>query len=270
MALANFKQYIMRTALMPAIFVGHGNPMNAIVDNGFTQGWETVARHIPKPRFIVCISAHWETQGTKITYSASPRTIHDFGGFPKALFDMEYPAPGSPKFADEIITAYGNNLIAPDQCWGLDHGAWTVMHRMYPDANIPVLEISLNYNLSPKEHFNFAKQLAEFRQKGALIIGSGNIVHNLGAAQWDRTDGYDWAINFDHKVKETIKSRDFEALLHPERFGKEGALSVPTLEHYLPLLYVLSLASDEKITFFNEEFDLRSISMTSVLLHGRA
>jgi len=259
----------MKTALMPAIFVGHGNPMNAIVDNGFTQGWETMARLIPKPRFIVCISAHWETQGTKITYSASPRTIHDFGGFPKALFDMEYPAPGSPRFADEIIIAYGNNLVAPDQCWGLDHGAWTVMHRMYPEANIPVLEISLNYNLSPKEHFNFAKQLAEFRQKGALIVGSGNIVHNLGAAQWDRTDGYDWALEFDQKVKESIAARNFESLLHPETMGKAAALSMPSLEHYIPLLYILALADEEEITFFNEGFDLRSISMTSVFLKGR-
>ena len=258
----------MKTAQMPAIFVGHGNPMNAIVDNRFTQGWESMAKQIPKPRFIVCISAHWETKGTKITYSASPRTIHDFGGFPKELFAMEYPAPGSPKFADEIIHAYGNGLIMPDEGWGLDHGSWTVMHRMYPEATIPVMEISINYGLSPQEHFDFAKQLSAFRSQGALIVGSGNIVHNLSMAQWDKTDGYDWAMEFDRKVKESIGARNFEPLLHPESMGKSASLSMPSLEHYIPLLYILALATDEEITFFNEGFDLRSISMTSVVLTG--
>ncbi|HUW06469.1 MAG TPA: 4,5-DOPA dioxygenase extradiol [Williamwhitmania sp.] len=252
---------------MPAIFIGHGNPMNAIQDTPFSRRWEALATTLPKPRFILCISAHWETKGTKVTYSASPRTIHDFGGFPRELFEVEYPAPGSPALADKVIAQYLDQVVQPDLCWGLDHGCWSVLRKMYPEAGIPVVQLSIDYNLSLKEHFKLAGSLAALREKGVLIIGSGNIVHNLRLAQWGSDQVYGWARDFDGTVRQRIEERRFTELL--EMDGIEGSsLAVPTPEHYIPLLYTLALYKDEEISLFNEGFDLSSISMTSLVLKG--
>ncbi len=252
---------------MPAIFVGHGNPMNAIEDNRFSRGWEELAKALPRPRFVLCISAHWETRGTKVTYSASPKTIHDFGGFPRELFEVEYLAPGSPALADRVIAQYPEQVVQPDLCWGLDHGCWSVLRKMYPEAGIPVVQMSIDYNLSLKEHFKLAGSLAILREKGVLVIGSGNIVHNLRQAQWGSHQVYDWARDFDETVKQRIAEHRFTDLLELDRLTG-SSLAVPTPEHYIPLLYTLALYRDEEITLFNEGFDLSSISMTSLVLNG--
>jgi 4,5-DOPA dioxygenase extradiol len=248
---------------MPVLFVGHGNPMNAITDNAFAKQWERIGRQLA-PKAILCISAHWETSGSRVTAMPKPKTIHDFGGFPDELFRVQYPAPGSPELANNIAAATHQRIVQ-DHEWGLDHGAWSVLNRMFPKAYVPVLQLSLDVRKSPLQHIELARELTYLRSKGVVIIGSGNIVHNLGMVQW-RGGSLDWAIEFDELSKELITTRDLASLANYSALGKEAMLSVPTPEHYLPMLYALSLIeADEEIEFFNETIDLGSVSMRSFM-----
>ncbi len=253
---------------LPAIFVGHGSPMNAIENNEYSQNWRAIGDDLPPPKAVLVISAHWQTQGTKITAMPKPRTIHDFYGFPKELFDQQYPAPGSPQLAEEIMNSPGDYTILEDHRWGLDHGSWSVLLQMFPRADIPVLQLSLDVNLSPLQHFELAGELDSFREKGVLIIGSGNVVHNLGMAQWGQREPFDWAKEFDEKVKSLIDHRAFRSLIDYPRLGEAARLSVPTNEHYLPMIYILALThNDEDLVYFNDRLDMGSISMRSFIIH---
>lgn len=257
------------TERMPVLFLGHGNPMNAIDDNMFTQGFQSIAKTLPKPRAILCISAHWETKGTFITAMEQPKTIHDFGGFPQALFDVQYPAPGSPELALETKKLINSVDVGLTDEWGLDHGCWTVVKFLYPNADIPVIEMSMDYTKGPEYHYALGKELSALRRKGVLIIGSGNTVHNLRMAAWDKmmTPGYgfDWAITANEKIKQLVTDGDHQSLLHYDKLGKEIQLSIPTPEHYNPLLYILGLQEkDEKVTIFNDALVAGSLNMMSV------
>jgi len=249
--------------LMPTLFIGHGSPMNTIEDNDFSRSWLKLGHSLPKPKAILCISAHWETMGVSVTAGANPETIHDFYGFPKALFDVQYPAPGSPELAKQIANLMNGEKIYLDVARGLDHGAWSVLHPMYPAADIPVLQLSLDRTRSAEAHYELAKKLRPLREQGVLIIGSGNIVHNLRVFDFEQTKPYDWATVFDQMVKNCILQKDHAALCNYSLFGQMAALSIPTAEHYLPLLYVLALQrDDDQLDFFNEQV-LSSISMSS-------
>ncbi|MBN3584580.1 4,5-DOPA dioxygenase extradiol [Algoriphagus aestuarii] len=255
--------------LMPALFIGHGSPMNGIEDNEFSQRWSQLAKEFPTPTAVLVVSAHWFTKGTKITAMDFPETIHDFGGFPRELFEVQYPAPGSPKLARETANLLIPNLVELDHDWGLDHGTWTVVRHMFPKANIPVLQLSIDYTKPPKFHFELAKELVALRKKGVLIIGSGNMVHNLRMVAWDKLNepeyGYDWALEISSKFKSKILDGDFNPLIDYTSLGKEAILAVPTPEHYLPLLYTLGLKTgSEPITFFNDKAVGGSLTMTSV------
>jgi 4,5-DOPA dioxygenase extradiol len=259
------------TAKMPVLFVGHGSPMNAIEENEFVNGWRNVARTIAKPEAILCISAHWETRGTYVTAMDKPRTIHDFGGFPQELFEVQYPAPGSPYLAGETRRTVKGTEVFPDERWGLDHGCWSVLKQMYPEADIPVVQMSLDYTLPPQYHYDLAKELLPRRSKGILIIGSGNIVHNLHLVDWSKMEepefGYDWAIEANEKIKQLILSGDHASLINYPSQGKAFALSIPTPEHYLPLLYILSLKEEnERVDFFNDKAVMGSLTMTSLII----
>lgn len=252
---------------MPALFVGHGNPMNAIEDNPYSQGWEQVGAALPTPSAILCISAHWETRGTYLTAMTQPKTIHDFGGFPKELFEVDYPAPGSPALAaltSEIVKPEIEAGLTND--WGLDHGAWSVLCRMFPEAKVPVVQLSLDRFQPAEFHYELGKALKPLRERGVLIVSSGNIVHNLRLAKWNDSAA-DWAIAFDAQSAELIASGNHNALVNYASLGDEVRLSIPTPEHYQPLLYTLGLRkADEPVTFFNEGVTLNSISMRSVRL----
>lgn len=254
------------TGRMPVLFVGHGSPMNAIEDNEFTEGWRSMIALIPKPKAILCISAHWETNGTFITAMAKPKTIHDFGGFPQKLFDVQYPAPGSPELAREVQTSIDSTNVEPDEKWGMDHGAWSVLRQMYPDASVPVLQMSLDYNKNAQNQYNIARELAPLREKGVLIIGSGNMVHNLRTVDWSgKTQGFDWALEANSLFKKLIRENGHQQLVNYQNLGKPAAMAIPSAEHYLPLLYVLALKkNDEEVTFFNDKTVMGSISMTSL------
>lgn len=251
------------------MFIGHGNPMNALGINEFSSGWKKAAENIPFPRAILCISAHWETRGTFVTAMDNPRTIHDFYGFPEELFRVQYPAPGNPELAKEIIAEYGEKKIEPDLSWGLDHGCWTILKHLYPEANIPVMQLSLNHSMTPAEHYRFAKSLVSWRKKGILIIGSGNIVHNLRMVNWrNPEDAYPWALESNEKIKNLILERDHPSLVKYQSMGKNMELSVPTPEHYLPVLYALALQEEgENAVFFNDKTVMGSLSMTSFIIH---
>lgn len=254
---------------MPLLFLGHGSPMNAIEDNEFTAAFRKAGKEIPKPEAILCISAHWETRGTFVTAMDSPPTIHDFGGFPKALYEVSYPAPGNPDLARKIKDNIKRTETALDYKWGLDHGTWSVVRHMFPEADIPVLQMSLDYSRPANYHYELAKELAWLRDKGILIIGSGNIVHNLGKLAWDRMNGdeyhYDWAIEAGDTFKRLMLDGNHNALISHHSLGSAFRLAVPTAEHFLPLLYVLALKKDnEHISFFNDRIIGGSISMTSV------
>ena len=253
-------------ARMPALFVGHGNPMNAILENDITRGWQKMAEGL-RPSAILCISAHWETVGTKVTMTPKPATIHDFGGFPSELYAVQYPAPGAPELGNKIIEGMKPATVLEDHEWGLDHGAWSVIKHMFPAADIPVLQLSLDRKRSVEEHYELARQLAFLRKHGVLIVGSGNIVHNLRQAKWDSDDPYDWAIEFDQQVKQLIMDGNHAKLIRSERMNRSANLSIPTREHYLPLLYVLALQDkEEKISFFNETILMGSMGMRSFLV----
>lgn len=257
------------TPKMPVLFLGHGSPMNAIEENEFVQGFRKVATQIPEPKAIVCISAHWETNGTFVTAMQNPPTIHDFGGFPQALFDVQYPAPGSPELAARTKELIHSTNVVLDQSWGLDHGAWSVIRHLYPNANIPVIQMSIDYNKGPKYHYELGQQIKLLREKGILIIGSGNMVHNLRMVDWRNINisgsGYDWAIEADEKMKKFILDQNHTALINFRSQGRVFDLAIPTPEHYLPLLYALGLKdSDESVSLFNDNTLGGSLSMTSV------
>jgi 4,5-DOPA dioxygenase extradiol len=243
---------------MPVLFVGHGSPMNAIEDNEFSKGWEQIGSTLARPNAIICISAHWETRGTYVTAMKHPKTIHDFGGFPKALFDVQYPAPGSPETAKMTKESIQKAIVGLDQAWGLDHGCWSVAKRMFPKADIPIIQLSLDYTKDARWHYDLAKELAALRTKGVLILGSGNIVHNLGLINWN--DFYakmDWAEEINTTFKSLIEKNDVDSL------GKSANLAIPTPEHYLPMLYSLSMKEEkETLSFFNDK-TMGPISMTS-------
>ena len=253
-------------ATMPALFIGHGNPMNAIEDTEFSRAWAGVARSLPKPQAVLCISAHWETKGTRVTAMEQPKTIHDFHGFPPALYEKRYPAPGSPDLARMARGAVQGTPIELDVDWGLDHGAWAVLCRMFPEVDVPVIQLSLDQRSDPARHYQLGRELRALRRKGVLILGSGNIVHNLREMAWEDT-AYDWALEFDAQVKGLILSGDHKAIIDYSKLGRSARLAVPTLEHYLPLLYVLG-AQDESdgVAFFADRVTLGSMSMRSVRL----
>ncbi len=256
------------TDRMPVLFLGHGSPMNAIEENEFVAGFRKVGREIQKPNAIICISAHWETRGTFVTAMDMPPTIHDFGGFPQALFDVQYPAPGDPELAKETKALIKKTEVGLDDQWGLDHGAWTVIKHMYPKADVPVIQMSLDYYQPPQYHYDLAKELSALRNKGVLIIGSGNMVHNLGMIEWSKLNapyGYDWAIEASDKMEKFILDGDHQSLINYKSQGKSFQLSIPTPEHYLPLLYALALKEDhEEISLFNDKALAGSLTMTSV------
>ena len=256
------------TPKMPVLFLGHGSPMNAIEENEFVQGFRHISSEIEIPKAILVISAHWETKGTQVTAMEKPATIHDFGGFPKALYDIQYPAPGMPQLAREVKSMAKNTEVSLDEKWGLDHGAWTVIRHMYPQANIPVIQLSLDYYKKPQQHYELAKELYELRHKGILIVGSGNLVHNLRMVHWQKLNenyGYDWANEANDKMKQLILDGNHQALINYSKLGKAFELSIPTPEHYLPLLYALALQDNkEEIKIFNDEPVAGSLTMTSV------
>ena len=251
---------------MPLLFVGHGNPMNAIEDNEYSNTWKTLPNELPKPQAILCISAHWETRGTYVTAMQKPKTIHDFGGFPQALFDVQYPANGSPALAKQLHTEIKSTDVKLDNDWGLDHGCWSVIKRMYPNADIPVIQLSMDYTKPAQYHYDLAKELASLRNKGVLIVGSGNMVHNLAMVNWQNPNGgYDWANEMNTTFKKLIESNHHKELINYTGLGKSAALAIPTPEHYLPLLYVLGLKEEkESLRFFNDKTMMGSLSMTSV------
>jgi 4,5-DOPA dioxygenase extradiol len=258
------------TETMPMLFVGHGNPMNAITKNEFTEGWDKAGKLLPKPNAIVCISAHWETNGTFVTMMDKPRTIHDFYGFPPELFDVVYNAPGSPYLAEETTKLVTKTSVELDNNWGLDHGCWSVVMHLFPDADIPVIELSLDYSKQAQWHYELAKELSFLRRKGVLIIGSGNMVHNLRMINWHNQEGFDWALNANEKFKKLIADENYSELIDYKNLGAEAQLAIPTPEHFLPLLYVLGLKEkDENISFFNDKTELGSISMTSLIVGNK-
>lgn len=255
--------------LMPVLFVGHGSPMNGIEDNGFSRRWKKEAEEIPVPAAVLVVSAHWLSKGTRITAMDFPPTIHDFGGFPQALYEVQYKAPGNPVLAREAAGMIHSARVEPDHDWGLDHGAWTLVRHMYPSANIPVLQLSIDYTKSAQYHYELAGELYALRRKGVLIIGSGNMVHNLRMAAWHKLSednyGYDWALQANDTFKKLIVEGDFCSLIRYETLGREVGLAVPTPEHYLPLLYTLGLKGKEDGTaFFNDKAVGGSLTMTSV------
>ncbi|PST85108.1 4,5-DOPA dioxygenase extradiol [Pedobacter yulinensis] len=267
-----FKQFVSshpETVPVPALFIGHGSPMNGIETNIFSRTWAEQAALIPLPAAVLVISAHWYTRGTLITAMDLPPTIHDFGGFPQALFDVQYPAPGSPALAAEAAAMVRKTEVLMDHDWGLDHGAWTVVRHMYPDANIPVLQMSIDYTKPPAWHYELAAEIRALRKRGVLILGSGNMVHNLRMLNWSMIHGggYDWAIEANETFKQLIADGDHRALIHYEQLCHAVRLAVPTPEHYLPLLYILGLQTgSEPATIFNEQALGGSLTMTSVRL----
>jgi 4,5-DOPA dioxygenase extradiol len=254
---------------MPALFVGHGSPMNGIEDNDFSREWAALGRSIPTPRAVLCVSAHWLTKGTHVTAMPNPKTIHDFGGFPKELFEVQYPAPGSPDVANETKEALRPTAVGMDHDWGLDHGTWTVVRHMVPDANIPVLQLSIDYNRPGQYHYDLALGLKALRQKGVLIIGSGNMVHNLSKVAWNRLNepefGYDWAHEMNSTFKKLITEGQHAKLNDYLSLGPAAKLAIPTPDHYYPLLYTLGTQEkSDEIRFFNDRAVGGSLTMTSV------
>ena len=249
---------------MPVLFVGHGSPMNAIEDNEFSRAWVEAGKTLPKPNAILSISAHWETSGTLVTAMERPKTIYDFYGFPESLYEVKYPAPGSAELARLVQETVQKTQVRLDQAWGLDHGTWIVLRRMFPKADIPVVQLSLDRTKPPELHYALGKELRPLRSKGILIVGSGNIVHNLGMMNW-QAKAYDWATEFDETVKQLILSGDHALIIRYQDLGQAVRLSIPTNEHYLPLLYTLALQDEqERIRFFTDGVTLGSISMRSL------
>lgn len=254
---------------LPTLFIGHGSPMNGIEQNDFSNRWEQLGRELPTPQAVLVVSAHWLTRGTHVTAMEQPKTIHDFGGFPKELYEVQYPAPGSPQLAEETRQLISSTEIGLDHDWGLDHGTWTIVRRMYPEANVPVLQLSIDITRPPEYHYELARELAALRRRGVLIIGSGNMVHNLRMVAWDKLNepeyGYDWAVEINETFKKNIAERNHKPLIGYDSLGEAGRLAIPTPDHYLPLLYILGLQEEkEEATFFNDRAVGGSLTMTSV------
>jgi 4,5-DOPA dioxygenase extradiol len=253
---------------MPVLFLGHGSPMNAIEDNQFVRGFKEIVKSIPKPKAILCISAHWYIKGTKVLSSSMPKTIHDFGGFPDALYQVQYPAKGDPELAKEVKNLLGTQASLSDD-WGFDHGAWSVLIHLFPKADIPVIQLSIDNSQSSSHHFELGKLLKKLRNKGILVVGSGNIVHNLAMIDWANmgkdNHGYDWAIEVREKVNNAILNPDLNSLIHYEKQGKAFQNAIPTPDHYLPLLYTLGmLDTTDSLELFNDKLLAGSLSMTSL------
>lgn len=254
---------------MPVLFLGHGSPMNAIEENEFVKGFRDVGKEIPRPSAILCISAHWETRGTHLTAMENPRTIHDFGGFPEELYDVQYPAPGNPSLAEKTKGLVRGTELELDLTWGLDHGAWSVIKHMYPEADVPVIQLSLDYTRSPKYHYELGKELSSLRKRGVLVMGSGNLVHNLRLVDWRNMNlaghAFEWAAEARENMNRLILGRNHRALINYTDQGSAFQLAIPTPEHYLPLLYVLALLEpNEQVKLFNDKAIGGSLSMTSL------
>ncbi|MGZ5210948.1 MAG: 4,5-DOPA-extradiol-dioxygenase [Kaistella sp.] len=267
--LDNISRQFSMTEKMPVLFLGHGSPMNALEENQFVQGFRNISREIPKPNAILCISAHWFTNGTFVTAMQNPKTIHDFYGFPKELFAVDYPAPGSPELAKETAELLLPEIVEEDHSWGLDHGAWSVIKHLYPNAEIPVIQLSIDYTKPPQYHFDLAKKLQKLREKGILIIGSGNIVHNLRMIDWKNINtvgaGWDWAVEAREKTNNWLLDGNFQNLIDYQNQGIALQTAVPSPDHYLPLIYSLGLKEkSENLSLFNDELIGGSLSMTSV------
>lgn len=253
--------------ILPAIFFGHGSPMNAVLNNSYTEGWRRIGQETSKPKAILSISAHWFVPGTGATVSTAPRTIHDFGGFPQELYRVQYPAPGDPVLARRVQGLLAPLPVVLDNVWGLDHGTWSVLRHVYPDADVPIVQLSIDEAKPPSFHFDIGKKLAPLREEGVLIVGSGNLVHNLHTYAWGRhmPDPYDWAAHFEAEAKQMMLAREYKPLIDYEKLGAEAMLSIPTPDHYLPLLYVIATQQQgDAITFPIEGVDGGSISMLSV------
>jgi 4,5-DOPA dioxygenase extradiol len=268
-ALSNLQDNLPLSPKMPVLFLGHGSPMNAIEENEFVRGFREIAKKMPKPKAIVCISAHWFTQGTKVTAMPIPKTIHDFGGFPEALYQVQYPAKGDPELAKTTKHLLAPTQVALDETWGLDHGAWSVLKHLYPKADVPVIQLSIDYTKAPEAHYELAQQLKQLRNKGILLVGSGNLIHNLGLVDFqniNRVDyGYDWAIEANELIHNKIRSGNVRELVNYAKLGKAMQLAVPTPEHYLPMVYTLGLMDkSESIELFNDKLLAGSLSMTSL------
>jgi 4,5-DOPA dioxygenase extradiol len=268
-ALTSFTGYLPDTdTLIPVLFVGHGSPMNGIEDNSYSQYWKKLASEIAKPQAILCISAHWLTRGTFITATEKPATIHDFGGFPPEFFAVEYPAPGNPQLAAETAEIITKTSVGLDTEWGLDHGTWTILRHMYPEADIPVLQLSIDYYQGAQYHYELAQQLASLRKKGVLIIGSGNMVHNLGMVVWDKLNeafGFDWALEMNELFKNKITESDHRSLINYQTLHLASSKAIPTPDHYFPLIYTLGLRNQkDDVSFFNDQAVAGSLTMTSV------
>jgi 4,5-DOPA dioxygenase extradiol len=251
---------------MPALFIGHGNPMNAILDNSFNKKWHELGKSLPKPKAILCISAHWITpETTMVTAMTKPKTIHDFGGFPKELYEAQYPAPGAPELAEETRRMVKRPPIALDNDWGLDHGTWSVLLPMYPSADIPVYQLSIDYGRPAEFHYNVGQQIKGLRDKGVMIVGSGNIVHNLRRIRFDG-GAYDWAVEFDSIMGKALEENNHQKIIDFQKLGELAQLAHPTYDHFLPLLYLLGVTDPkDSMEFFNTDFDLSSVSMRSVI-----
>ena len=250
--------------MLPAIFFGHGNPMNAVMDNIYTRAWQRIGEQIPRPKAILSISAHWFVPGSAVTISTAPRTIHDFGGFPPELYQVQYPAPGDPDLARRVQRLLAPLPVALDNSWGIDHGTWSVLRHVYPEAEIPVVQLSIDESRPASFHFELGRKLAPLRDEGVLIAGSGNLVHNLHAYAWGRhmPDPYDWAVRFEQEAKQMMLAAEYKPLIDYEKLGRDAMLSIPTPDHYLPLLYVVATRQPgEAITFPVEGVDGGSISM---------
>lgn len=250
---------------MPVLFVGHGSPMNAIEDNEYVRTWKEIAKKIPKPEAILCISAHWVTSGTRINDQEKPRIVYDMYGFPQELYNVKYDANGSNRLAYETIS-YINRAVKIDNSWGIDHGAWSVLCNMYPEADIPIYQLSIDDNISAETHFDIGKDIGILREKGVLIIGSGNVVHNLSKVKWTMEEGYPWALEFDNFIMENIKNKNYENVVHYEKAGNSSKLAFLTTEHFYPLLYVLgAVRENDKLSIFNNSCTMGSLSMTCYL-----
>jgi 4,5-DOPA dioxygenase extradiol len=252
---------------LPTIFFGHGNPLNALQQNAYTQGWAAIGQTLEKPKAVVCISAHWYLPGTAVTAMQHPRTIHDFGGFPRELYEIQYPAPGSPDLAKRVQELLAPTSVALDHTWGLDHGTWSVLCHVFPQADVPVVQLSIDETKAPDFHYESGKRLGRLRDEGVLVIGSGNLVHNLHTYAWGRhhVEPFDWAVRFEQRARELLMSSNSAPLIDYESLGRDGLLSVPTPDHYLPLLYVLGARQfDDDIAFPVEGFDGGSVSMLCV------
>ena len=271
--LRNLTSQFEHTDVMPVLFLGHGSPMNAIEDNMFVASFRELGRSLPKPQLILCVSAHWETKGTWVTAMSSPETIHDFGGFPRPLYEVQYPAPGSPEWAKKTKEMITKTVVGLDYNWGLDHGAWSVIKHLYPQADVPVIQMSIDYTQSAQHHYDLAKEIRELRRKGVLIVGSGNMVHNLSMVDFRRLGGdpygYDWAIEANELMKSYMLDEDHQSLIQYRKQGPAFELAIPTPEHYLPLIYTMGLKEKtDSISFFNDEPVGGSLTMTSVIVNA--